>query len=94
VGSLIAFGGKLPSKDAVQPGNARDLMAFYGAFPIRWQEFLHAHFGSEVQVAIFFGVSERAAAKWWNGEGGVNGGKVALACSTIPTAATMLFAAE
>lgn len=94
MGQVVPFDGKKPGSEAPAPGDAASLMAFYVAFPIRWREFLHAHFADAGHVATFFGVSERAAAKWWDGAGGVNGGKVALACATIPTAAPMLFAAE
>lgn len=48
-------------------------------FPDRWRAYLHAHFRNHMQVAVAFDVSERAARKWWQGEGACNGAKVSVA---------------
>lgn len=76
------------AREAVDPD------ACYAEFPERWRSWLHRHFRSARHVAQAFGVSERAAQKWWDGVGGVNGGKVAYAVRTQPGAAQFLFAAE
>lgn len=56
-------------------------------FPDRWMAFLHAHFSGPAQVGFTFGVTEKAAEKWWHGVGGPQGAKVALAYSEYPVAA-------
>jgi hypothetical protein len=66
----------------------------YAQFPDRWRAWLHANYRTARHVAQAFSVSERAAQKWWDGVGGVNGGKVAYAVRTQPGAASFLFAAE
>lgn len=66
----------------------------YQRFPDRWMRWLHCNFTDARKVARAFSVSERAAQKWWDGIGGVNGGKVAYAVRTWPGAAEFLFAAE
>lgn len=71
-----------------------DPAACYAAFPDRWRAWLHSNYRSSTHVAQAFSVSERAAQKWWDGVGGVNGGKVAYAVRTQPGAAQFLFAAE
>lgn len=64
-------------------------------FPDKWRAYLHAAFRNHFDVAQTFQVSERAARRWWNGEGGVNGGYVAVAIETHPIEAPRrLFAAE
>ena len=73
---------------------AIDPEACYAEFPDRWRAWLHANYRSARKVAQAFNVSERAAQKWWDGLGGVNGGKVAYAVRTQPGAARFLFAAE
>jgi hypothetical protein len=67
---------------------------FARAFPAKWQAFLHAHFRNSIHVADTFGVTDRAARKWWDGIGGPNGAKVAQAHLMYPAEAQMLFAAE
>ena len=79
---------------ALAPGRVDDVIAFYAEFPDRWRAFLHAHFRDYRHVSAFFGVTEKAAQKWWDGIGGVNAGKMAYACATIPTAPQWLYAAE
>ncbi len=76
------------AREAVDPETC------YAGFPDRWRAWLHAHYRSARHVAQAFSVSERAAQKWWDGVGGVNGGKVAYAVRTQPGAAQYLFAAE
>lgn len=73
---------------------AVDPNACYAEFPDRWRAWLHAHYHTSSHVAQAFSVSEKAAQKWWDGIGGVNGGKVAYAVRTQPGAAQFLFAAE
>lgn len=73
---------------------AIDPEACYAEFPDRWRAWLHANYRTSRHVAQAFCVSERAAQKWWDGMGGVNGGKVAYAVRTQPGAAQFLFAAE
>lgn len=73
---------------------AIDPEACYAGFPDRWCAWLHANYRTARHVAQVFRVSERAAQKWWDGLGGVNGGKVAYAVRTQPGAAQFLFAAE
>jgi hypothetical protein len=73
---------------------AIDPEACYAAFPDRWRAWLKANYRTPRHVAQAFSVSERAAMKWWDGVGGVNGGKVAYAVRTQPGAAEFLFAAE
>lgn len=74
-------------------GRACDPLAFYRAFPDRWMAFLHAHFRDPIHVAFVFGVSDKAARKWWEGVGGPQGDKVGLALVIVPEAAAMLLAA-
>jgi len=65
------------------------------SFPARWCVYIKANFRNLLHVQQVFAVSERTARKWWNGEGGANGGYVAIAVREHPVAATqMLFAAE
>lgn len=65
-------------------------------FPDRWRAYLVAHFGTNPQaVADAFGVTERAARKWLNGETGCKGCAVVIAVQLHPeTAPPMLWAAE
>ncbi len=53
--------------------------------------FLRGHFRSHAEVAVVFGISERAAEKWWNGVGGPQGAKLAFAVEHLPGAAVVLF---
>lgn len=74
---------------------ALDPHATHREFPQKWRAYLHAAFPNHFVVAQTFQVSERAARKWWNGEGGVNGGHVAVAIQMQPAIAPrLLFAAE
>lgn len=64
-------------------------------FPDRWQGYVRANYRGLGHVQQVFGVSERTARKWWNGETGANGGHVAIAMREHPVQAQqMLFAAE
>lgn len=61
-------------------------------FPDRWRAYLHAHFRNHMVVSKMFNVSERAARKWWDGDGACRGDKVAMAIAMHPAdAAEMLF---
>jgi hypothetical protein len=83
----------LLERGAVVPGY--DPHQVQRAFPARWQGYIRANFRNLGHVQQVFGVSERAARKWWNGEGGVNGSYVAIAKKEHPIQAEqMLFAAE
>lgn len=62
-------------------------------FPDRWMAFLHAHFSGPAQVGFTFGVTEKAAEKWWHGMGGPQGAKVALAYSSYPVQARAFLSA-
>lgn len=64
-------------------------------FPARWSSYIRTNFRDLRHIQQVFGVSERAARKWWNGDGGANGAYVAIAVEAHPIAAPrMLFAAE
>lgn len=64
-----------------------DPIRFGTVFPDRWMAFLRAHHGSVEEVAVFYGVTDRAARKWWNGVGGPRGDKVAMAVMSNPAGA-------
>lgn len=70
-----------------------DLHHYRIVFPDRWMEFLHAHFRDHVHVAFVFGVSERAARKWWEGVGAPRAEFALAACKHIPGAADFLLEA-
>lgn len=86
--TVIPFPGKLSSGKRMDlvSGQVFDLHRAGAAFPDQWMAFLHAHFASPVAVAFHFGVTERAAAKWWEGVGGPRGDKVVVALRTVPGA--------
>ena len=72
-----------------------DPHAVHRDFPDRWQTYIRANYRHLGHVQQVFGVSERTARKWWNGETGANGGHVAIAVNEHPVSAPrMLFAAE
>ncbi|MBF9042978.1 hypothetical protein HKCCE4037_06550 [Rhodobacterales bacterium HKCCE4037] len=72
-----------------------DPHAIHRDFPARWRKYIRANFRDLDHIQQVFGVSQRAARKWWNGEGGANGAYVAIAVEAHPIAAPrMLFAAE
>lgn len=78
--------------DAVPPYDAHRV---HREFPDRWQGYVRANFRGLGHIQQVFGVSERTARKWWNGETGANGGHVAIAMREHPVQAQrMLFAAE
>lgn len=79
--------GKLSDQ---RSGEVVDLHRFRVAFNDRWMALLRARFDSPVQVACYFGVTERAAQKWWDGIGGPRGAQVALALMTLDGAADHL----
>jgi hypothetical protein len=70
-----------------------DLHHYRVVFPDRWMAFLHAHFRDHVHVAFVFGVSERAARKWWEGLGAPRAEFALAACKHIPGAAEYLMEA-
>ncbi|WP_299558679.1 hypothetical protein [uncultured Sulfitobacter sp.] len=55
-------------------------------FPDLWRDYLHAHFACIADVALAFGVTERAARRWWNGAG-PRGAFVAMALRLHPQTA-------
>lgn len=55
-------------------------------FPDQWQAYLRAHFASIADAALAFGVSERAARRWWDGAG-PRGAFVAIALQLHPESA-------
>lgn len=72
-----------------------DPNAVHRKFPARWKAYIRAHYSDLRQVTKAFGVSERTARKWWNGETGANGGHVAVAVMLHPVQTQQfLFAAE
>lgn len=93
--NVVAFPGRLSSgkRADLLSGQAFDLVRFYADFPDRWMMFLRAQFPNPVAVAFHFGVSERAAEKWWHGVGGPRGDKLAVALVTVPGAADALLRA-
>lgn len=75
-------------------GKPYDAFAVRRDFPERWQAYIRANFRNLGHVQKVFGVCERTARKWWDGETGVNGGFIAIAVNEHPVAAPrMLFAA-
>lgn len=69
-----------------------DPFRIHHEFPDRWSAYIRAHFRGIAAVIAAFGVSERTARKWWDGENGANGGNVAVAVALHPeTAPQMLF---
>ena len=90
--TVIPFPGKLSSgkRVDVRSGQQFDLHRAAVEFSDLWMTFLRAHFQNPVAVAYHFGVTERAAAKWWDGIGGPRGDKVAVALMTVPGACEAL----
>lgn len=94
--SLREKAGHLAVVPGGKPGRtlkAFDAVGFQRDFPELWRDFLRQNFRGPVHVAHDFGVSERAARKWWDGIGGPRGAAVAQAVMQHPEAAAMLFAA-
>ena len=85
---VIPFPGKqsFGKRRDVRSGQEFDLHRAAAEFPDLWMAFLRAHFHNPVAVAFHFGVTERAAAKWWEGIGGPRGDKVVVALMTVPGA--------
>ncbi|MGV6848571.1 MAG: hypothetical protein ACWA5A_09350 [Marinibacterium sp.] len=83
------------ASDPARPGRL-DPHRVHREFPERWRDYIRAHYGTNyARIMQEFHVSERTARKWCNGEGGCNGGNVAIAVERHPdTAPRMLFAAE
>lgn len=75
--------GALP----VAPRAVDDSRDVQRAMPELWRDFIRANFADLRAVMLAFGVSERAARKWWNAEGGVNGAYVVHALRHWPEAA-------
>lgn len=94
--NVIPFPGRLSSGKRADLGSGQgfDLLRYYADFPDRWMAFLRANFPGPVAVAYHFGVTERAAAKWWDGIGGPRGDKLAVALMTIPGAGEALLCAD
>jgi hypothetical protein len=62
-------------------------------FPEQWQAYLWAHFGSINDAALAFGVTERAARRWWDGAG-PRGAFVAIALRLHPASAPAFLLAD
>jgi hypothetical protein len=62
-------------------------------FSEQWQAYLRAHFSSIADVALAFGVSERAARRWWDGAG-PRGAFVAIALRLHPASAPAFLLAD
>lgn len=74
------------------PAQALDPWAVSHDWPDKWRAYLHEHFRSHMAVAQAFQVSERAARKWWEGDGSCRADKAAVAMALHPdTAPQMLF---
>lgn len=58
-----------------------------------WVELTNKHFQSAEHVAVFFGVTEKAARNWREGVTGPKGGAVAYAIKNVPGAADKLLGA-
>ena len=70
-----------------------DRIAYF--FAERWGAYIRANYRNLAHVCRVFGVSERAARKWWNGEGGAHGVNVAVASAEHPDQMPhFLYAAE
>ena len=87
---VVNHNGAAPGKPS---GLSPDPRRFRALYPDRWHAFLHAHFRDHLQVAYFFGVSERTGRDWWEGKTGSQGWATAYAIENIPTAAQYLRAA-
>jgi hypothetical protein len=72
--------------ERLNTGRRVDPLAVAAAFPDRWMGFLRANFTGPVHVAHTFGVTEKAAQKWWTGIGAPHGSKVAVAAQLLPEA--------
>ena len=72
---------------SLQKSGGADPHTFGAAFPDMWRAFLRAHYRNQVEVAYHYGVTEKAAEKWWQGIGGPNGAKVAMAYQLHPAGA-------
>lgn len=59
-------------------------------FPEKWRRFLRATCRNILEVQLVFGVSEKAARKWWEGVGGCNADKVAIAVKRNPVEANVI----
>lgn len=62
-------------------------------FSAQWQVYLHAHFDCINDAALAFGVTERAARRWWDGAG-PRGAFVAIALRMHPETAPAYLLAD
>lgn len=65
--------GDLSEKYAVDlsgiiSGRAFDMDGMRRQTPLRWMQFLHAHFANHRTVAAMFDVDDRTARNWWSGK--------------------------
>ena len=71
------------------------LAQFRDQTPVRWMSFLHAHFGSALEVTLFFEVDEKTGRNWWRGVGRPTVDKVLYAEHAFPAGyQTYMIAAE
>ena len=83
-----------PKSGTAVPAPMVDPFHLAREFPARWQRYIQTNFRNTDQVAQCFGVSERAARKWWDGEGGPKGAPVAMALVLHPESATQILLAR
>ncbi|WP_394707849.1 hypothetical protein [Roseovarius pacificus] len=81
--ALSRGAGELPAAGARKLDDPFEVQK---AMPEKWQAFVRDNFSDPRAVMDAFGVSERAARKWWNGEGGVNGAYLFYALRRWPEA--------
>lgn len=87
-----AGGGQARGENPV-PTGAVDPHKTHKDFPALWSAFVRGNFRDLRQVSMTFGVSERTARAWWNGETGVNGAHIATAFRVLPAETLKLLSA-
>ena len=100
--SSVALGSRIePSTRSTElslgkkfPAPNLDPKDFCERFPSQWQAFLHAYYRNQIEVALVYGVTEKAAEKWWNGVGGPRGAVIALAATINPAGFQDFLAAD
>lgn len=77
-----------------RPDATLDPYAMQRAFPERWQTYLHENFRDIGHVCRAFNVTDKAARRWWNGEGGANGAYTMIAMALHPVQARRVLCPE
>jgi len=62
----------------------REIGRIRDEFPGRWRNFVRRNYRNPQHISRVFGVSERAARKWWSGEMGCKGAYVIAALVVHP----------